>query len=105
MSEEGDEILRQHTEEGGQTSDDSNDEIGRGSDGGAGDDFQVAVFAHVAERADALVAALVFVIDARRAEAATRPPSALVHVAATTAVFRLTRGTTKYIARCQIIET
>ena len=53
------------------------------------------MFAHVAERADALVAAFVFVIDARRAKTATRPPSAFVHVVATAAVFRLTSGTTK----------
>ena len=64
------------------------------------------MFAHVAERADALVAALVFVIDARRAETATRPPSAFVHVAATTAVFGLTSGTTKRgkYRRCRMIK-
>lgn len=88
-------VTRQHTEEGGETSDDSNDEIGGGSDGGASDDFQVAMFAHIAERADALVAALILIINASRAVTATRPPSAFIHVAATTSVFSLTRWTTK----------
>jgi hypothetical protein len=84
-----------HTEEGGETSDDSNDEIGGCGDGGACDHFQVAMFAHVAEWTDALVSSFILIIDASRAETATRPPSAFVHVAATTSVFTLTSRTTK----------
>lgn len=93
-------VTRQHTEEGGETSDDSNDEIGGRGDGGASDDFQVAMLAHIAQRTDALVAALVLIINASRAVTATRPPCAFIHVAATTSVFSLTRWTTKEKKRC-----
>lgn len=83
-----------HTEEGGETSDDGNDEIGRCGDGGTDDSFKFAVPALVTDWADAFVQPFVLVVDASGAVPA-RPPQTFVHVAARTAVFTLTARATK----------
>ena len=84
----------QITQESGYASGDCDDEIHRCCYCGAGDDFQVAVLAHVAQRTDTFVTSLVRVVDARRAKAATRTPfGAFVHISARTSIFGLTFGT------------
>jgi len=87
-------ITAKHTEEGGQTSDDGNDEVSRRRDGGTGNSLEIAVLALAADRADAFILPLILVVDTSGSVPA-RTPQALVYVAASTGVFTLTDRATK----------